>query len=89
MEVDHIGILVRARAGANLDECHIFAAFAWLCDDHRHGVFFRVVFQNPGSVFVPIVSLETCAVYRRMAVAIACRRMRHTHPIFLDHFATG
>ena len=36
MDVDHIGILVKAIGWANLQASLIFAAFAWFSHDHRH-----------------------------------------------------
>lgn len=36
MDVDHIGILIKAIGWANLQASLVFAAFAWLSYDHRH-----------------------------------------------------
>lgn len=36
MDVDHVGILVKAIGWANLQASLIFAAFAWFSHDHRH-----------------------------------------------------
>jgi hypothetical protein len=36
MNVDHIGILIKALTWANLQTSLVFAAIAWLCYDHRH-----------------------------------------------------
>lgn len=36
MNVDHIGILIKAITWANLQASLVFAAFAWLSYDHRH-----------------------------------------------------
>jgi len=36
MDVNHIGVLIKAIAGANLQAGLIFAAFARFSHDHRH-----------------------------------------------------
>jgi hypothetical protein len=36
VDVDHIGILIKAITWANLQTSLVFAAFAWLSYDHRH-----------------------------------------------------
>ncbi len=36
MDVDHVGILIKAITWANLQASLVFAAFAWLSYDHRH-----------------------------------------------------
>ncbi|MFN9911275.1 MAG: protein kinase domain-containing protein [Pirellulaceae bacterium] len=36
MDVDHIGILIKAIGWANLQASLVYAAFAWLSYDHRH-----------------------------------------------------
>jgi hypothetical protein len=36
MDVDHLGILIKAITRANLQASLIFAAFAWFSHDHRH-----------------------------------------------------
>jgi hypothetical protein len=36
MNVNHVGILIKAVAGTDGQATFIFATLAWFCNDHRH-----------------------------------------------------